>query len=1006
METHKKKFEKKFCRIRERNMEEENEETETESESETEEENEANEPGEKKGKEEIIKLNCINLRSSRKHFQQLITEMEEELERTKVLTIIEANISEEEKPLFQIKGFEQIGKVRQNQKGGGIMMYIRNGMHWEIINTRERKAFEQLAIRITTEKEEKVTLLTIYKPKHHPRFIEEFQDLINEMQDKKVVIMGDVNIDLKKTKSRYINDYKNFLAENNLIIRTKGTTRESTNRNGQVTKTHIDHVYTRETSGKGYIIKFYISDHYMVGIDLEEKSKKQKDQIKLEYDSAKIKKLIQEERWETAEEVEEVDQYYDEICKKFERIYGKARKKKTKTKEQNKTEKLPARIKTLIDLKNTKHLQLRKESKKQGKKHNEGEENKKLEELKKECKQMQNKVKTEIRKYKNSTTIKKINEVKGNIRKTWEEVNVIIGKAKNKNIDENILKYMKGTHKEIAEEFQKTFQKQVENISNDCKVHIKIRQDKPKMKVTLPLKKFELITEEDITKIIQNMKNKSPGTDKIRMKDLKGKEVKITKVIKNIINRSLSQRKIPRNLKTTIVRPLYKKGAHNNYNNYRQIAIQNTIGKILEKHVQKQIKEHLSTNNTIDSNQWGFQEKKGTPNLLKDIVEYIYTKLKEGKHIVMVAIDYEKCFDTLDHNIIIEKLKEAGIEEEALQWLTDYFRERETVVKIGDEMSNPTKIKKGTPQGSLLSPLIYLMYGNDIGNYLEEDYRLFADDTILIVAHKDPEIARRKAEADFRRLQIWAHNNRIIINKEKTQFLHIKPKRHDEEPGQYITFHDHNCLHNPNKKCECQGKIEKVDKIKYLGITLDKNFNFKPHIDGLEKRLRSVLYQMYKLKQVANEKILKTVYFALAESIIQYGLEAWGRANEGFKAGIQRLQDKIIEAIIPYAKNKKMKTRKEKYNYLHILPINELFQYKTIISNYYNEKYKKNEKGHDYKLRRSQQYRVNIPTNSYESKTDEFLIPTIFNKLPENLLNISKIGKAKKEIKQHLLTKM
>ena len=458
-------------------------------------------------------------------------------------------------------------------------------------------------------------------------------------------------------------------------------------------------------------------------------------------------------------------------------------------------------------------------------------------------------------------------------------------------------------------------------------------------------------------------------------------------------------------MKTTIVRPVYKKGSHRDCNNYRQIAIQTSIGKILEKHVKEQIREHMYINDFIDKQQWGFQEGKGTTGLLNKFVNNVYEELKQGKHVIITAVDYEKCFDTLDHQKLIEKLQNAGIKGEALEWFKEFLRDRTTVVKIDGKYSSENKTKKGVPQGSLLSPYLYLMYSNDLKNYLTCIYYLFADDTLLITSHKDPEIARREMEREIRKLQQWAHDNRIAINVEKTKFMHIRPKRHTEEIQDTMVFHDHDCLHNDDTNgCQCTKTIGKVSALKYLGVTIEEKFNFTKHAEQVQKKLRSFIYQLYKLKRTNNTKSLKIVYYALAASVIEYGIEAWGRADEGVINNVQRLQDKIITMIIPKKEIKKRKTRKEQYQYLNLLPIKEMYKMKILTKNYYNEELKKKEKNTRYNLRRERPYEVTRAISNYGTKTDDYIIPTIFNEIPPNILRIEKIRTAKIKIKEYLLT--
>lgn len=440
-----------------------------------------------------MKIACLNIRSMREHYNEFIAETEDEREGTAIISIVEANIHEEERQLYNIPGYDQIGRLRETQKGGGIITYIRKDVTWEEVPSKTRESFEHVVIKITTQKEGKITIITIYKPRHHPKYVEEFGHLLSEQQGK-LIIMGDVNIDFSKT-SAYITNYRDLLAMNNLTIRIDQYTRVAA-RKGKITRSKIDHIYTKNVEGDGYVVKINVSDHYMVGIEIEGRTAAQKDTEITFIDNAIVEKLINKESWN--ETIDDVDLYYNELTKKLEKIYKQAeRKKKSKP---GKILKLPRSIRKQINEKNEAYHRWRKEKDKE-------EQEKK----KQECKKLQNQVKITIRKYTNRIAAQKLNEAKNDITKMWQTTNELLGKEKRKDIDQVVLRYMgeKKTSEEIAEEFKETFRKQVEDLNLGCDIRIK-KTDEATARIHYPMEKIDEITEEEVQKILK--RNETEGT--------------------------------------------------------------------------------------------------------------------------------------------------------------------------------------------------------------------------------------------------------------------------------------------------------------------------------------------------------------------------------------------------------------------------------------------------------------------------------------------------------------
>lgn len=198
----------------------------------------------------------------------------------------------------------------------------------------------------------------------------------------------------------------------------------------------------------------------------------------------------------------------------------------------------------------------------------------------------------------------------------------------------------------------------------------------------------------EIKKIISKL-NKSPGIDNIRISDLKVIKESISPVIAHLVNISIKTSKYLDMLKTSIIRPIYKSGEHDNTKNYRPIAILSSINKIFENLIVHQLTNFFTKNNVITETQYGFQKGKSTQQLLNKFTNEINNHINNKKHVGILFIDFKRAFDTLDHQTLLNSLDECGIRRPLLNWFTNYLHNRSFSVKIKDEMSNRQTKKYG-----------------------------------------------------------------------------------------------------------------------------------------------------------------------------------------------------------------------------------------------------------------------------------------------------------------------
>ena len=254
---------------------------------------------------------------------------------------------------------------------------------------------------------------------------------------------------------------------------------------------------------------------------------------------------------------------------------------------------------------------------------------------------------------------------------------------------------------------------------------------------TLSLK-FKLVTADKVLKLLTELNpQKATGLDGLPAKFLKDGASTIAKPLTHIINMSIISGQFPKELKCAKIVPIYKKKLKTDPGNYRPVSILSIISKILEKVVWEQLSEYLECNNLMYDLQSGFRQSFSTDSCLIHLSDYILNNQDKDKYTGMVVIDLQKAFDTVNHKILLTKLRALVLDQVAIKWFTSYLEDRQQIVQVGDTHSDSCSIKCGVPQGSILGPLLFLIYVNDMRAAVNCKLLLYADDSALLTSGKD-----------------------------------------------------------------------------------------------------------------------------------------------------------------------------------------------------------------------------------------------------------------------------
>ena len=365
-------------------------------------------------------------------------------------------------------------------------------------------------------------------------------------------------------------------------------------------------------------------------------------------------------------------------------------------------------------------------------------------------------------------------------------------------------------------------------------------------------------------------------------------KLNISEPLTEIINLSFNTGVFVENLKTSKVIPVYKnKGSDLICNNYRPISLLSNVNKIIEKLMHIRLYNFLTKHNCIYESQFGFREKYSTNHALLALTEEVRKALDDNLLAVGVFIDLQKSFDTVDHYILLNKLDHYGVRGVANRWFKSYLMNRKQFVTINGSNSNLENMQFGVPQGSVLGPLLFLIYINDLHTAITYSVtRHFADDTNLLITNKSPKQLKKRLNNDLRKLAKWLKANKISLNASKTEMLIFR---------------------HPNKKINYELKIKLDGKkilpskyVKYLGILIDEHLNWSFHSSFLASKLSRANGMLSKIRHYVNNNTLRTIYFGIFESILNYGSQIWGQNQNTNIQRLIKLQDRALR-IINYA---------------------------------------------------------------------------------------------------------
>ena len=469
--------------------------------------------------------------------------------------------------------------------------------------------------------------------------------------------------------------------------------------------------------------------------------------------------------------------------------------------------------------------------------------------------------------------------LKSNSKAFWNYVN---SKRKNKSkvsdlYDESGILQSDDTEKAsiLNQQYAKTFSQEVSGNNSDF-AQFPLQ--------TEPLA-FIIIIENDVKELLLCLKiDKSPGPDKLHPRVLKELANQIAKPLTLLFQMSLNQGKVPEQWKFANVTPIYKKGSKSSPVNYRPVSLTSIVCKLLEKLVAKHILSHAQSNGIIPDQQHGFLSGRSTSTNLLEALNIWIELMQHDIPVDILYLDYAKAFDTIPHQRLLQKLKSLGIQGAILKWIEDFLTDRKQRVVVNFTFSQWIEVLSGVPQGTVLGPLLFLLFVSDIPEVVSNFVSLFADDTKLYGKCQDDSLQR-----DLDSLVRWTQSMQMAFNSDKCKVMHLGKRNLNKE----YTMVDKN------------GELKVLESTsieKDLGVHIDNELSFNEHITKQVIKANRALGALKHTIKYMDKDSFTCLYKSLIRPHLEYASVAWSTKTKYHQDMIERVQRRATK-LVPHIKH-------------------------------------------------------------------------------------------------------
>ena len=785
--------------------------------------------------------------------------------------------------MYEIEGYQKpFRRDRKENQGGGILIYVENGVACKRRPDLENEQLECIWLEVKPKKSKPFLVGHIYRPPNLGiTWNEVFEDCIENVlkEEKELYLLGDINRDLLNTQiKRSWSEYMEPFGLNQLVSEATRVTSTS--------KTLIDHVYSNcsENVTSIHVPKIGLSDHFPIFFTRKmhvQPSKGKHYTISYRsfknFDESKFFNDLQDVPWDIIRIFDDTNDILSAWSDLFlEVVDANVPIKQHRVKRKNQPQWITP---DLMDAMKTRdrHKSLGNEM---------------------EYKYWRNKVTAMIRQAKQEkyqTYIETNKSKPGSIYKLFQEVGA--GKGSRRQSDITSVNTDENASTEDPSDIANAFNDFFVNVASHLKEpihpsnHDKL-EDFCKSKISENTE-FSIpnVEKDKVLKYLLNVDtSKATGTDNFGARLLKLAAPCIVEDITFICNNSISSSCFPDKWKEAKVSPLHKSGPLEEVNNYRPISVLPVLSKVLERHVSDSLTVYLNENSLLHKTQSGFRSHHSCETALNFMTDSWLNALDKGEMIGVVLVDFKKAFDLVDHDILLTKLELYGIKNETLHWFKSYLSQRQQQVSISNTLSSFRPVSCGVPQGSILGPLLFLLFINDLPLYTSIVFTdMYADDTTLYYVHTSQEAIERNLQIALNELSNWCKNNGMVLNTLKTKVMLIttKQKRNGlSKDGIELKYND--------------DPLQSIANDKILGVFVDNNLSWSEHVKHISKKIASNVWLLSKIKMFLSQEHRIQFYKSYIQPHIDFCNIVWGNTTETNKMKIFRMQKRAVRVILDY----------------------------------------------------------------------------------------------------------
>ena len=820
----------------------------------------------------------LNIRSCRKNFISLVTFLNAFILRFSLIVLVETWLSKNSDESFHLDGYSQYNLYRDNY-GGGIKIFYDNNFSIDVLHdfTFISAIFEILTFYLSG-KDFKYLICCVYRPpganpnRFNDMFLEQILDGLPHNTE--TILLGDFNVNLYNPLNlRYVCQFINNLLSHNCfpII----TIPAKINENNPTTRySLIDHIWSNFKKGTNHsagVIEYLISDHLPTFYFFSKSGNSFKNVLKSrQLSNAGIQDFIKlvgdidfSSIYSMSNPNEVFDFFYDKLFKAFNLSFPLKVKKINKNKINKPwiTPLLKKCIKKKFYMYNLLKRGLISRNR---------------------FLIYKNLLLWVTKRIRNNYYNNEFQRNKGDVRKTWSDINVLLNRKKTTGVREikgdngNVLK-----GRDAANYFNNFFT----NIATNLMREFSSNNDFTFLNRINPVFNSFFLYPTNIVEIfdvLYRLPNKGNNVYDMKPKLLLHVSDIILPVLVYIYNLCIECGIYPNALKTARVVPIFKSGCKLNAANYRPISNLISINKIFEILTLNRLKSFLEKNKVFSDIQFGFRPKSSTSLAIFTLLSGFVETFNKKMYTVALFIDLRKAFDLVDRDILIRKLNIYGIRGVASKFIKSYLENRQQYTSFNNHESNLQNTTHGVPQGSVMGPVLFNLFINDICNIPNAEKVLFADDTALYVSNSSLDKCILAMEEVIENLSLWLNENRLLVNTEKTKLMMISPKHINQLPNIYFN----------------ETILEWVSRIKYLGMYIDKNMNFILQTDEVCKKLSRLQGVFYALSPLVPRSVLIQIYYSLVYPVLIQNVIVWGGLNEFHSNRIGVAQNKILRIIL------------------------------------------------------------------------------------------------------------